>query len=51
MATVIVRGGVDELAQEIAVGEHRLVADEPVAQGGRDRGPTPYDYLLIALGS
>lgn len=33
----------------IAVGRHRLIADEPVAAGGLDSGPTPYDYLAIAL--
>jgi putative redox protein len=51
MATVVVRGGVEGFAQEVVVGAHRLTADEPVAQGGTDTGPTPYDYLLIALGS
>ncbi|HXH83931.1 MAG TPA: hypothetical protein VNN07_13535 [Candidatus Tectomicrobia bacterium] len=51
MAMVEVRGGVDGFAQEVVVGRHRLVADEPEADGGTDRGPSPYDYLLIALGS
>jgi putative redox protein len=28
---------------------HELVSDEPVAVGGTDAGPTPYEYLLMAL--
>ena len=51
MGTVIVHGGVSGFAQEIVVGRHHLMADEPEAQGGRDTGPSPYDYLLVALGS
>jgi putative redox protein len=48
---VVVRGGAEGFAQEIAVGRHRLVADEPVASGGTDQGPGPYDLLLAALGA
>jgi putative redox protein len=51
MSTVTVRGGSEGFAQEIVAGAHRLVADEPVSQGGGDTGPSPYDYLLAALGA
>lgn len=37
--------------QTITVGPHRLVADEPVAAGGEDAGPGPYDFLLAGLGA
>ena len=50
-ATVTVHGGSGGLQQEILIGRHRVVADEPVAEGGADAGPTPYDYLLAALGA
>lgn len=50
MSTVIVRGSVESLAQAIETGRHRLTADEPAPAGG-DAGPSPYDYLLVALGA
>ena len=37
--------------QTIATGPHRLLADEPVAAGGEDTGPGPYDFLLASLGA
>ncbi len=39
------------LCSEVKANGHALVADEPAALGGNDAGPTPYDYLLAALGS
>jgi len=37
--------------QQIMLGRHRLLADEPVRDGGLDSGPGPYDLLLAALGA
>jgi len=37
--------------QEIMSGPHRCLADEPVAFGGLDSGPGPYDLLLASLGA
>ena len=48
---MIVRGGAIGFVQEIVVGPHRLVADEPITVGGTDTGPNPYDILLASLGS
>jgi putative redox protein len=37
--------------QAISIGPHRLLADEPVAAGGEDSGPGPYDLVLAGLGA
>ena len=49
-AHVVVTTG-EGLRTEMEAGGHKLVADEPTSLGGTDAGPTPYDYLLAALGS
>lgn len=37
--------------QAISIGPHRMLADEPVAAGGEDSGPGPYDFVLAGLGA
>ena len=37
--------------QAITMGPHKIIADEPVAVGGLDSGPGPYDLLLAGLGA
>ena len=37
--------------QTVSVGPHRMLADEPVAAGGEDTGPGPYDFVLAGLGA
>src|SRR5262249_4710481 len=37
--------------QEVTVGPHRFLADEPVQAGGFGSGPGPYDLLLPGLGA
>lgn len=43
--------GFGKFQSEVVSGAHRLVADEPEAAGGMDSGPSPYDFLAIALGT
>jgi uncharacterized OsmC-like protein len=47
---VVVRTGTN-LRTDVRANGYTLVADEPIGIGGTDSGPTPYDYLLAALGS
>lgn len=47
---VVAETGAGKFSQIVLDGRHRLVADEPVAVGGADTGPGPYELLLMSLG-
>ena len=47
----VVESGQGKFTAHLLDGRHRLLADEPVAAGGRDSGPGPYELLLMALGA
>ena len=51
MTTQVVVSSLRNLQQEIMIGPHRLIADEPEDAGGYGAGPDPYAYLLAALGA
>ena len=46
----IVENGRSTFCVDIEVSGHAITGDEPVAGGGADIGPAPYDLLLAALG-
>jgi putative redox protein len=48
---VVVRGSAHGFLQEATVAGHTFRIDEPVAVGGTESAPDPYDYLLAALGA
>ena len=50
LAAATVESG-EGLAQSIHAGQHALVADEPVSNGGKDGGPAPYQLVLAGLGA
>ena len=50
--TVVVRETrARKFQQTVSIGPHRMLADEPVAAGGADSGPGPYDFVLAGLGA
>jgi uncharacterized OsmC-like protein/fermentation-respiration switch protein FrsA (DUF1100 family) len=48
---VVSRTGDEGYRTRIMAKRHPLVADEPVALGGTDTGPTPYDLVAAGLGA
>jgi putative redox protein len=50
--TVVVRETrASKFQQTVSIGPHRMLADEPIAAGGEDSGPGPYDFVLAGLGA
>ncbi len=40
-----------KFGQEVKTRDHVFIGDEPKSIGGADQGPTPYEFLLAALGT
>ena len=47
----VYESGKGKFTQDIIIGQHTLIADEPTTNGGNDTGPSPYEFLLAALGA
>jgi uncharacterized OsmC-like protein len=43
--------GTGTYTNDVSLGRHRFLSDEPANLGGNDEGPNPYDLLCAALGS
>lgn len=50
MVTVSERAG-GKYTNDVTTSRHHLYADEPVALGSSDLGPTPFEYLAAGLGA
>jgi putative redox protein len=50
-SVLVAETGAGKFQNSVTNGPHHLLADEPNSVGGRDSGPSPYDYLAIALGA
>ena len=46
---VLARTFIDGFRTDVVAGGHTFLADEPLAVGGTDTGPSPYDLLAAAL--
>jgi len=47
----VMETGEGKFQNAVQAGRHRLFADEPQSVGGLDSGPSPYDFLSVALGA
>jgi len=51
MDVVVRDGGPGVFDTRVTAGRHEFAADGPVEAGGADAGPSPYEFLLTALGT
>jgi putative redox protein len=47
----VAENGQGRYQQAVTVGQHQLLADEPISVGGSDAGPAPFDYVMAGLGA
>jgi len=50
-SVVVTETRAGKFQQSVVIGPHRFLADEPVAAGGLDTGPSPYEWLIAGLGA
>lgn len=48
---VVAENGQGRYQQAVTIGQHHLIADEPVSVGGADAGPAPFDFIMAGLGA
>jgi putative redox protein len=48
---IVVNSGFAAYVQDISIGPHQLLADEPAEAGGGDAGPNPYELVMAGLGA
>jgi putative redox protein len=48
---IVAENGQGRYQQAVQIGQHRLIADEPLSAGGGDAGPDPFDFLMAGLGA
>lgn len=48
---VVAENGKGRYQQGVTIGQHHLLADEPVDVGGADAGPAPFDFVMAGLGA
>ena len=51
LTVTVAETGTSLYAQRLVAGQHVLCADEPESMGGKDIGPSPYEYVLAGLGA
>jgi putative redox protein len=48
---IVVNSGFPAYVQNISIGSHQLLTDEPPGSGGADAGPNPYELVMAGLGA
>lgn len=48
---VVAENGMGRYQQAVTIGQHQLIADEPLSLGGSDAGPAPFELVMAGLGA